>query len=88
MASVSDEEIEDLLDRSERPDDLLERAKVRLAEMDAKLSPEQRRAVPNLAVFGFVPQFFYTERLRLRELPDDRTERAALLSGLEALARV
>jgi hypothetical protein len=70
------------------PEDRLERAKVKLAEMDAKLSPEQRLAVANVAVFGFVPQWFYTERLRLRELPDDRAERAALLSGLEALTRL
>jgi hypothetical protein len=62
------------------------KAKAKLAEMDAKLSPEQRLAVGNVAVFGFVPQRFYTERLRLRELPDDRAEREALLTGLEALA--
>ena len=46
-----------------------ERAKVKLAEMDAKLTGEQRHAVGNVAVFGFIPQFLYTERLRLRSLP-------------------
>jgi hypothetical protein len=60
---------------------------VRLADRDAKLSPEQRQAVGNLAVFGFIPQWFFTERLRLRELPEDRAERAALVAGLDALAR-
>jgi hypothetical protein len=68
-------------------DERLVKAKEKLAEMDAKLSSEQRQAVANLAVFGFIPQFFYTERLRLRELPDDRATRAALVTGLEALAR-
>ena len=63
------------------------KAKEKLAEMDAKLSPEQRQAVGNVAVFGFVPQWFYTERLRLRSLPEDARERRALTSGLDALAR-
>ena len=65
----------------------LVKAKEKLAELDAKLTPDQRYAVGNVAVFGFIPQWFYTERLRLRELPDDRATRQALLSGLDALAR-
>jgi hypothetical protein len=71
----------------EHPEEQLVKARRKLAEMDAELSPEQRLAVANVAVFGFIPQFFYTERLRLRELPEDAAGRAALLSGLEALAR-
>ena len=55
--------------------------------MDAKLSPEQRHAVGNVAVFGFIPQWFYVDRLKLRSLPEDAAERAALVSGLDALAR-
>jgi len=55
--------------------------------MDAKLSPEQRHAVGNVAVFGFISQWFYVDRLKLRSLAKDAAERAALVSGLEALAR-
>jgi hypothetical protein len=69
-------------------DDRLAKAKAKLAEMDAKLSPEQRHAVGNVAVFGFVPMWFFVERgCGGRELPEDRTDRVALLSGLDALAR-
>jgi hypothetical protein len=63
------------------------KARAKLAEMDAKLSPEQRHAVGNVAVFGFIPQWFYVDRLKLRSLPEDAAERAALVSGLDALAR-
>ena len=55
--------------------------------MDARLTPEQRLAVGNVAVFGFVPQWFYVDRLKLRALPEDAREREALVTGLEALAR-
>jgi hypothetical protein len=70
----------------EKPDEIVERAKHRLAAMDAVLDPEQRRAVANLACFGFVPMWFYTSRLKLRPLPEDERERELLLSGLDALA--
>ena len=68
-------------------DERLVKAKEKLAEMDAELSPEQRQAVGNIAVFGFIPQWFYVDRLRLRSLPEDAREREALVTGLEALAR-
>ena len=54
--------------------------------MQARLTPEQRRAVANLAAFGFVPQWFFTAELRLRALPDDARDRQALLDGLAAIA--
>jgi hypothetical protein len=63
------------------------KARAKLAEMDAKLSSEQRHAVGNVAVFGFIPQWFYVDRLKLRSLPEDAAERAALVSGLDAPAR-
>ena len=72
----------------EARDELLEVAKERLAAMDAVLSLEQRQAVGNVAVFGFVPMWFWTERLKLRSLATDERERAALIGGLERLARV
>jgi hypothetical protein len=54
--------------------------------MDDRLSPEQRQAVANVAAFNAIPNWFYVERLKLRELPEDRAEREALLSGLDAIA--
>jgi hypothetical protein len=60
-------------------------AKAALARMDGKLSNEQRQAVANVSAFNFIPNWFYVERLKLRELPEDRAERAALISGLDAL---
>jgi hypothetical protein len=56
--------------------------------MDAVLSPEQRRAVANVAVFGFWPPWFVAEKSKLRSLPEDAREKEALLTGLEALARL
>jgi hypothetical protein len=60
-------------------------AKKKLAAMDAKLTDEQRQAVANVSAFNFIPNWFYVERLKLRELPEDRAERTALISGLDAL---
>jgi hypothetical protein len=60
-------------------------AKAKLAYMDAKLSDAQRLAVANVSAFNFIPHWFYVQRLKLRELPEDRAERQALLSGLDAL---
>lgn len=68
-------------------DERLVKAKAKLAEMDSKLTPDQRQAVGNVAVFGFIPIWLWTERLKLRSLPEDAAERAALVSGLDALAR-
>jgi hypothetical protein len=44
--------------------------------------------VANLAVFGFVPQWFYTAKLTLRPLPQDDRDRRALISRLNVLAGV
>jgi hypothetical protein len=57
-----------------------------LDAMHAYLTPEQRQAIADVAVFGWLPQGFFTARLRLRLLPEDEREREALLSGLDALA--
>jgi hypothetical protein len=61
-------------------------AERRIAELNQLLTLEQRQAVGNVCVYGFVPQWFYTTRLQLRPLPQDNAEREALLSGLDALA--
>jgi hypothetical protein len=61
-------------------------AKKALARMDNRLSPEQRQAVGNVAAFNLIPNWFYVERLKLRELPEDRLKREALISGLDAIA--
>jgi hypothetical protein len=66
-------------------DGQLTSAKNALARMDRKLTDEQRQAVANVSAFNFIPNWFYVERLKLRELPEDRAERAALISGLDAL---
>jgi hypothetical protein len=60
-------------------------AKKKLAHMDRKLTDEQRQAVANVAAFNAIPNWFYVERLKLRELPEDVAERQALISGLDAL---
>jgi hypothetical protein len=73
-------------DGSEKPEDLLEIAKARLADMDAVMTLEQREAVANLAVFGFIPMWLYQERLKLRAMPEDARNRQALLTGLDAVA--
>jgi hypothetical protein len=65
--------------------DMSGKAKKRLAHMDAKMNDEQRQAVSNVAVFNHIPNWFYVERLKLRELPEDQAERQALISGLDAL---
>jgi hypothetical protein len=69
----------------EPPENLLVRAKHAIDAMNARLDPDQRQAVANVAVFGFVPQWFFTIRLKLRPLPSDARERRALLEGLDAL---
>ena len=66
-------------------DGQLASARNALAKMDRKLTDAQRQAVANVAAFNFIPNWFYVERLKLRELPEDRAERQALLSGLNAI---
>jgi hypothetical protein len=73
---------------AEPPEDACIRAKERIDRGNAQLSPEQRQAVANVAVFGLVPQWFFTIRLKLRPLPSDEIDRQALLSGLDAIASV
>jgi hypothetical protein len=53
--------------------------------MNARLNPDQRQAVANVAVFGFVPTWFYVARGIGRALKEDELERQALLSGLDAI---
>jgi hypothetical protein len=72
----------------ERPDEQVARAKEKLAALDAVLTPEQRLAVANVAVFGFVPPWLWADRLGLRSLPEDIATRDALVTGLERLTRV
>jgi hypothetical protein len=71
---------------SEAPENLIIRARERIDRWNALLTYDQREAVANVAVFGFIPQFFYTERLGLRPLPSDAKDKAALVEGLQALA--
>jgi hypothetical protein len=35
------------------------------------LSDDKRQPVANVAVYGFVPQWFYTAKLRLQIMPED-----------------
>jgi hypothetical protein len=77
----------ELAHHGSEPDELtVEFAQKQLDQWNRRLDPAQRMAVANLAVFGFVPQFFYTGKLKLRPLPSDEAEREALLSELTALA--
>jgi len=67
------------------PDDRLIRLREALDELHARMTPEQRKAVADVAVYNWIPQWFYTARLGLRELAEDVAEREALISGLDAL---
>jgi hypothetical protein len=70
----------------EPADGLVASAEQRIATVNARLTLEQRQAVANLSVYGFAPQFFFAEKLKLRALPEDERERQVLLSGLDAIA--
>jgi hypothetical protein len=48
------------------PEELLERAKERPEQTNARLSPVKRQAVANVAVRGFIPQLFPAKRLNPR----------------------
>jgi hypothetical protein len=67
-------------------DTMVEIAKDRLAKMDHRLSKPERLRVANLAVFGFLPQWFYIERGIGRRMPEDERERQELLAGLDAIS--
>ena len=54
--------------------------------MDERLDRAQRKAVADVAVFGFLPMWWIATKLRLRAMPEDENDRQALLSGLDALA--
>ena len=67
------------------PDDRLIRLREALDQLHARMTLEQRQAVADVAVYNWIPQWFYTARLGLRELAEDVAEREALISGLDAL---
>jgi hypothetical protein len=71
----------------EPPEDLIVRAKRTIDALNAKLDPDQRQAVANVAVFGFLPTQYYVLRCGWRALPEDARNWGALLSGLNALAK-
>ena len=70
---------------SEPSERLLVYAERRIVKLNELLTPEQRQAVANLAVFGFHPPWFMAAQLRLRPLPSDERDRETLLSGLDIL---
>ena len=55
--------------------------------MDKCLTRTERRHVANLAVFNFLPTWFYAARGIGRALAEDERERAELLAGLDAIAK-
>ena len=71
---------------SAAPDRLLEIAKDKLAWMDRRLDRAQRKAVADVAVFGFLPMWWIASKLELRVMPEDEADRTALLDGLNAIA--
>ena len=71
---------------NEPPEDAIVRAEERIAAWNARLDPDQRQAVANLAVFGMVPPWFYSARGIGRMLATDEADRRALLTGLDRLA--
>jgi hypothetical protein len=68
------------------PDRLLELARDKLAWMDGRLDLAQRKAVADVAVFGFLPMWWMASKLKLRSMPEDERDRAALLSGLDVIS--
>jgi hypothetical protein len=67
-------------------EDSLERARQDLDAMVRRLSPEQKMQIDNLVISAWIPTWFFSERGIGRPLATDAGERAALLSGLDALA--
>jgi hypothetical protein len=55
----------------ERSDSLHKAAERMLAKWNSVLSEDKRQAVANVAVYGFVPQWFYTAKLRLQIMQED-----------------
>jgi hypothetical protein len=71
---------------TEPPQRLQEIARDKLGWMDKRLDRAQRKAVVDVAVFGFLPMWWLASKLKLRAMPEDEADRQALLSGLDALA--
>jgi hypothetical protein len=67
-------------------DNMVEIAKDRLDQLDRRLTKVERLRVANIAVYGFLPMWFYASRGIGRVLPDDKRERQELLSGLDAIS--
>ena len=57
----------------------------RLAEIEARVSQQQRHVVAEVAVFDHIPQFFYCTKLKLKHLPEDIAYRELLITGLDAM---
>ena len=68
-------------------DDTLAHARRQLDDMVSRLTPEQKMQIDNLVMSNWISGWFYAERGIGRPLKTDAAERAALVSGLEALAR-
>jgi hypothetical protein len=78
-------------DRSSGPaidDDVLVHARRQLDAMVSRLTPEQKLQIDNLLVSNWLPGWFYAAQGIGRAIETDAAERDALLTGLEALARV
>ena len=71
---------------SEPPQRMQEIARDKLAWMDSRLRLEQRKAVADVAVFGFLPMWWIAGKLKLRSMPEDERDRQELLAGLDAIS--
>jgi hypothetical protein len=70
----------------EPPQRIREIARHKLTWMDGRLDLAQRKAVADVAVFGFLPMWWMATKLKLRSMPEDERDRQALLSGLDAIS--
>jgi hypothetical protein len=69
-------------------DEILARAKIEPDAMVAALDHEQKQQIDNVVICNWLPGWFYARLGIGRGLPSDERERAALITGLEALARL
>jgi len=69
-------------------DEILEKVQLELDAMVARLDHEQKREIDNLVISNWLPGWFFADRGIGRPLATDERERAALVTGLEVLARV
>jgi hypothetical protein len=72
----------------ERSAGKLLKIRTRFEELAARLEQDQKRALEQVVVDGRLPAWFKAVKLGHPLSPADEGERAALLSGLEALAGV